>query len=32
MHVVPDVPKDINEYIDSGGEGELAGRDLLFYM
>lgn len=31
VHVVPDVPKDINEYIDSEGEGELVDRDLLFY-
>lgn len=32
MHVAPDVPKDINEYRDSWDEGELAGRDFLFYM
>lgn len=24
VHIVPDVPKDINEYTDSEGEGELA--------
>lgn len=28
VHVVPYVPKDINEYIDPEGEGELADRDL----
>lgn len=32
MHVAPDVTKDINEYRDSWDEGELAGRDFLFYM
>lgn len=31
-HVVPDVPKEINEYIDSRSEGELAGKNFLFYM
>lgn len=31
VHVVTDVPKGINEYIDSRSEGELAGRDFLFY-
>lgn len=28
VHVVPEVPNDINEYIDPEGEGELADRDL----